>query len=356
MAATTKREKMLPEEEVRTFTSGSCLLDKCLGGGWGLGRVINIVGDNSTGKTLLAIEATANFAQAFPDCAIRYFEAEAAFDLDYAESLGLPIDKVSFVEADPEDDSADSTVEHWYEDFTKFLEDNPNPHQPKLYILDSMDALSDRSEADRAIDGTSYGANKAKKLSEIFRRLVVPAKKHNVTIIIVSQVRENIGMSYGPKYTRSGGKALDFYSSQIVWLAQKKKVERTRKNIKRVVAITVEAHCKKNKIGPPHRKCLFRIEFGYGIEDLITALEFITECKELEQLDGYTATQVKQIIQHRYRKLSNDEYDSLLAKANALACELWEDIESEACHTRTKYGSNEEVDDDLDDLDDLEEG
>jgi recombination protein RecA len=143
------------------ITSGSTLLDLALGGGWAERRIANVVGDKSTGKTLLCIEATANFAIKYPKGKIRYREAESAFDKGYAQALGMPIDRIDFGSKKIE------TVEDLFEDLTKICE---KARQKEFVVVDSLDALSDRSELEREIDEGSYGANKAKKMSELFRR------------------------------------------------------------------------------------------------------------------------------------------------------------------------------------------
>ncbi len=229
---TTRRPVKIPEkkkgsyftsdkENLALFGSGCKLLDCVLGGGWPLGRMSNIVGDKSSGKTLLAIEACANFMHKFPDGEIIYLESEAAFDADYAEAIGMPIDDVDFV-----DYGDDNTVEFLFEHLEKVTAEATSP---VLYVVDSLDALSDRAEKKRKIDEGSYSMGKQKKLSEMFRRLISPLKESNVHLMIVSQVRENIGVTFGEKYTRSGGKALDFYASQILCLPKLVSLKRLSK-------------------------------------------------------------------------------------------------------------------------------
>src|ERR1019366_4415396 len=102
--------------------------------------------------------------------------------------------------------------------------DKTKPGQPGLYILDSLDALSDRAELERKIDEPSFGAGKAKQMSQLFRRLIRKINKTDVAVIIISQIRDNIGVRFGDKTTRSGGHALDFYASQVLKLAHLKNI------------------------------------------------------------------------------------------------------------------------------------
>ena len=245
------------------ISSGCTVLDCVLGGGWSLGHIANIVGDKSSGKTLLAMEAIANFFLAYDNGWVRYVEAEAAFDADYANALGIPMDRVEMV-------NTLDTVEAVFEDLNGLSRKTPG-----LYIIDSLDALSDEAEMGRGINEGSFGAFKAKKLSELFRRLVRKLGRQKICVLVISQVRDNIGVSFGEKHSRSGGKAMDFYASQILWLAHLKTVKRTISKIERPTGIMVRARCKKNKIGLPLRQCEFSVRFGYGIEDVECSTEFL---------------------------------------------------------------------------------
>lgn len=315
------------EKDVKFIHSGCTALDMVLGGGWALGRMANIVGDRSTGKTLIAIEACANFARQYPNGKIYYREAEAAFDKGYAASLGMPVDKINFAEDF-------LTVEDFYEDLNNVLENTPDD-EPGLYIVDSLDALSDRAELDRDIDKGSFGAEKAKKLSELFRRLVRGVEKKSVSLIIVSQLRDNIGAMFGEKHKRSGGHAMDFYASQIIWLHHAGMLKKTIKKVERPYGILVKAKCKKNKVSMPFRECGFEIHFGYGIDDLSASADWLYEVGRLDELGmGSKKTDFTKEL----RKLDDDERDVLANKASKLVRRLWPEIEEQFLPKRKKYG------------------
>lgn len=262
--------------------SGGALLDCVLGGGWPLGRVSNVVGDKSAGKTLLAIEACANFARRFPEGNIWYRESEAAFDEDYAAKLGLPVKMMDF---GPDGLGTQwDTVEEVFEDLGNCLDEATKTDQPGLYIVDSLDALSDIAELARKIDDGSFGAKKAKVLSELFRRKVRNVKSSLVHVMFISQIRDKIGVRFGEKHGRSGGHSLDFYASQILWLNHLKTLTRERGGVKRATAIRIKAKCKKNKITTPFLECEFSIRFGYGIDDVEASVEWLEQVKMLDRL------------------------------------------------------------------------
>lgn len=275
------------EERPKVFIRSGCvLLDCVLGGGWPLGRTSNIVGDKSTGKTLLAIEACANFARVYPKGKIWYREAEAAFDIDYATQLGLPVRQVDFGAEGI--DTLWNTIEEVIADILQVTAKERakprNKQTPGLYIIDSLDALSDIAEQDRAVGEGSYGASKAKQMSELFRRCTREIKATKIHLMVISQIRDRIGIRFGERYGRSGGHALDFYASQILWLHYVRPVVRKLRGTERTVGIRVKAKCKKNKIGAPFRDCEFDIHFGYGIRDMEASLAWLSEMKLLPRL------------------------------------------------------------------------
>jgi recombination protein RecA len=278
-----------PDDEVEFFPSGCKLLDLALGGGWAQRRVINIVGDKSTGKTLLCIEAAANFARVHPEGRIRYRESESAFSKSYAATLGMPLDRVDFGE--PVD-----TVEDIYEELDYRAR---NAEHPELFIVDSLDALSTRAELKRAIGKGSYGADKAKVMSELFRTCNSAAAAANITTMIVSQERDKIGVLFGKKTTRSGGRALDFYASQVVWLAQIGRIKKTIAKQERVIGIRVRANLDKNKVGTPYLRADFPILFNYGIDD-------DRACREwLAKVGGKATGDLHETVERRWNQIES---------------------------------------------------
>lgn len=315
-----------PKAGIEFIGSGCKTLDLALGGGWAEDRVANIVGDKSSGKTLLCIEAAANFIRKYSKAWVRYREAEAAFDKPYAGALGMPLSRVDFGEPM-------NTVEEFYNDLTAVAK---GAKVPQLYILDSLDALSDEAEMERDIDKGSFGTGKAKKMSELFRKLVREIQASHLTLLIVSQVRDKIGFTgYGPKTTRTGGRALDFYASQVLSLTQIKTIPRTIRGVKRTVALEVRGKVTKNKVSLPLREAEFQISFGYGIDDMDACLSWLREVKHLKDIGLTDANVIK--YYEGLATMPDDEYRAEVQQIHEAVEKRWYAIEQDFLPTRRKY-------------------
>lgn len=367
----------MEKEGIEFVSAGAAVIDCMLGGGWANGRVANIVGDKSAGKTLLAIEACANFHMKFPESPIRYAETEHAFDEAYAEALGMPVDAIEFaykaprkkkakkgetpalsraekLRAEAEAEAAEAaapgeegkkaplrTVEDWYEDMSDFLARcKKNKGKRGLYVLDSLDALSDDAEMERDIDDASYGGTKPKKMGELFRRLIAEMDEANVLLLVISQLKDKIGVMFGEKQTRSGGRALDYYSSHIVWLAEIGKIYKTIGGIKRAIGVNVKARVKKNKVGLPFRDCEYPILFGYGVDDLTANVEWLLTLKHGEKLLRDELDMSKSGYDVRINKLRDrggQEVRDMRAKLRALVIQEWQKVETSFLPKARKY-------------------
>jgi recombination protein RecA len=311
--------------DIQFCKSGCQTLDLALGGGWAERRIANIVGDSSSGKTLLAIEAAANFAIKHKKGRIRYREAEYAFQPSYAEALGMPLDRVDF------GDQPLETVEDLFEDLDQVT---AKATQPELYICDSLDALTDRAEVERDMNAGTYGAEKAKKMSQLFRRLVGRLSTSNVTLIIISQVRSKIGITFGRKTTRTGGRALDFYASQVLYLAQAGKVVQTTHNVRRATGVIVKAKCDKNKVALPYRDATFEISFGYGVNDIWACLSWLKVTGFLGDL-GLTPKTMKD---YAHELMTNPD-PGKTAEIHEVVERRWYELETKFLSPHRKYGT-----------------
>lgn len=328
------------------FSSGCGLLDCAIGGGWPRGRVINVVGDFSTGKTLLAIEACANFAREVSDGRIVYAEGEGAFDLTYAQRVGLPADRVEFPnDLEGVDRSAQDvakklsgrvgridTVEALIKDVRARL--RKKSERETLYVVDSMDSLSDDAEKDRDFSKGTYGGAKPKLLSEFFRTEAAAMCDKRFTLMIISQVRDAIGVTYGKKQRRSGGKALDFYASLVVWLAKVEVLKKKKLKSTRAIGVKIRAKVEKCKVGPAFRECEFPIHFNYGIEDVEAAFDWLAEEELLQAAqDELGFGSAKELA-----RLDAKDYGRARARLARLVRVKWEEIEQRFAPRRPKYG------------------
>ena len=264
--------------------SGCTVLDCALGGGWCLGRVANIIGDKSTAKTHLSWEALTNFLRQYPNGKAAYRETEAAFDAEYARAMGFPVDKVERLK------DRLPTVEAFEKDIKKFIGNLGS--SPGMYVLDSLDALSDEAELKLEPGKGSYGAAKAKGLSALFRKITNKVETSQCSLMIISQIRDKIGVMFGEKTTRSGGHALDFYATHIVKLAHIKTIGKTIKGITRPIGITIKAKITKNKVSPPFRVVEFDFLNVYGIDDITASRDWLKEVKRPDDVPDSTINEV----------------------------------------------------------------
>ncbi|HWY34914.1 MAG TPA: ATPase domain-containing protein [Nitrosopumilaceae archaeon] len=266
------------EEDIVDFIpSGSTLLDCALGGGWARGRVCNIVGDKSTGKSLLTVQAVGHNLVSYPKSFNKYVDAEHVDVIEYFKQIGAPHESVQFEEEV-------FTVEDFYNTLETF--ESEVTDEQSIYILDSLDALSNKAEMEAKITDGSYGMGLPKKMSELFRKLNAKVAKKNITLMVVSQIRDNIvTFGHGPKFKRSGGHAMDFYASQVVWLETPKPIKRTIAGEERAIGVEINAFVDKNKVSLPWRECKMKIVFEMGVDDIWSNLEYLYKKEALDRVE-----------------------------------------------------------------------
>lgn len=309
------------------FSSGSQMVDSIIGRGWPIGRLCNVQGDSSSGKTYLAERAAAEHILKFPKGTVWYVDSEHAFDTEYAEKLKIPVDKINFIENQ-------FTVEDWFKTLMTIKEDFDDSHG--LMILDSLDALSDEAERAREIDEGSFGAVKAKKMSELFRRINAELNDKNISVLVVSQLRDALSSPIPGQKIRSGGKAIEFYSSIVVRLSTVGPIKKEKVGISRRIGSYVQVECTKNKVAMPFRKGKVNFIFGKGIDDTASCLEWLVS--ETGKLDGISrVTPIGTMAPskanlgkfiNKMKALPTEEYNKKAQEIATVTSQLWEEVEA----------------------------
>jgi len=325
------------------FPTGSTQLDLTFGGkGYPLGRIINIVGDFSSYKSGLGVEACINFHKTFPDGLIRYVDSESAFDEDYAEELGLSRETVNLARDDDGKPTV-TTVKETMEDLLNFLKTG-DPTLPRLYVLDSLDALIDDILTDEEAASGYAGAKKAAAFTTLLNRVTARLSKSNCMLLIISQLRMNIGVMYGPKFRRAGGKALDFFSSAILWMNQVGILEDEIDRIKVPVGIESRVQVKKNKLGKPFREFRLVILFGYGIDDEMSCLEWLQKDMKVDSLmiddKPYTLRGLKSSIKKARKENKVRTLEKIRTALQEKTKEVWKALDDASRTTVKKYGES----------------
>jgi recombination protein RecA len=287
-------------QQVEVIPTGSVALDVALGcGGLPRGRIVEIYGPESSGKTTLTLHAIAEAQRAGGVCA--FIDAEHALDTEYARRLGVDLEDLLVSQPDCGEQAleiADTLVRTGAID---------------LIVVDSVAALTPRAEIEGEM-GDAHMGLQARLMSQALRKLTAVISKTKTVVIFINQLRQKIGVVYGNPETTTGGNALKFYSSVRLDIRRKKAIKRGEETVGSEVKVKVV----KNKLAPPFREAEFEILYGTGVNKLGELVDTAEKLGLMEKSGTWYAYQGEKIGQGRDKVLAHlDEHPTLQQQLRA---------------------------------------
>ena len=287
--------------DVDAIPSGSLLLDEALGvGGYPKGRIIEIFGPESSGKTTLALHAIAECQKNGGRAA--FIDAEHAIDPIYAKNLGVDINELILSQPD----NGEQALE--------IAEMLASSGSINLIIVDSVAALVPQAELDGEMSDSSVGLQ-ARLMSKAMRKIAGILNKKECAVIFINQLREKVGVMYGNPETTSGGRALKFYASIRIDIRRTEAIKQGSD----IIGNTCRVKIVKNKVSPPFKQCEIDIIYGQGISKEAEVLDRAVELGLIRKAGAWFEYNGNKIAQGRdaaklYLKENESVYNELLEK------------------------------------------
>lgn len=270
-----------PNMEVEVYSTGAISLDYALGvGGIPRGRIIEIFGPESSGKTTLALHIIAEAQK--KGGKIVYIDAEHALDPEYARRIGVNIDEVFLSQPD------------YGEQALEIVETLIRSGSIDVVVVDSVAALTPKAEIEGEMSDASIGLQ-ARLMSKAMRKLTSISARSNCTVIFINQLRQKIGVMFGSPEVTTGGNALKFYSSIRIDIRRKEKITKGDN----VIGHNVVAKVVKNKVAPPFKEASFDIIFPDGISKESALIDTAVSMGILERSGAWFRMGDKQLAQGR---------------------------------------------------------
>jgi recombination protein RecA len=266
-----------PHIPVEMISSGSLKLDEALGGGYPKGRIVEIFGPESSGKTTLALHAIAEVQKAGGTAA--FIDAEHALDPQYAAKLGVDIKNLIISQPD------------YGEQALEIIDALVHSGAVDIIVLDSVAALTPKAEIEGSM-GDSHMGLQARLMSQALRKVTGAISKSGCLLIAINQLRMKIGVMFGNPETTTGGNALKFYASQRVDIRRRAAIEEGTGDDKKILGNVTRVKVVKNKIAPPFREAELEIMYNEGISkvgeiiDLGVEKNFVNKSGAFYTYDG----------------------------------------------------------------------
>ena len=265
------------------ISTGATLADIITGGGYRSGSITNFIGNSEAGKTFMAVEAVYQAKKKYKNVNVRYNDAESGFTFDTEALYGFDI---------REDMVKTPTIQEFAADFGSYAK-KFKKNELGIYIVDSFDGLcSDddiqeyedrikKYEEGKEYKQGSYDMSKQKYSSKLFRTICRDLDEFNVALIIISQIRDNIGVTFGRNWTVSGGKALQFYSDNRLFLKSAESFSVVGSDsVNREKGYCLEITGIKTRSKWPHRKCYINLLFDYGVDNISSNIDYLYGLKD----------------------------------------------------------------------------